>query len=203
MNRASPIAISLAFGPHSCASTVNATVGGWRTGNTVCFTPMLFPEVLNAKQGNSMYHFSSLWYDSTGHRTPTYRVQSDHSTTGPRTWLLRHMVFESLRVTTYYHAPRSIVNTCILYVLNFVEHAQKCKVLRCSYDSKFVCLFYSVWSILSRSIRSAVIFSSIGGGGSRKTFFLGHRPSVSQGSFSVLFFVCLGKGKIIILRVHR
>ena len=26
-NRAAPINVSLAFGPHSCASTVNATVG--------------------------------------------------------------------------------------------------------------------------------------------------------------------------------
>ena len=30
---------------------------------------MLFSKVLDAKQGNSMYHFSSLWYDSTGYRT--------------------------------------------------------------------------------------------------------------------------------------
>ena len=63
---------------------MNATVGGWPSGSTVCFTPMLFPEVLNAKQGNSICHFSSLWFDSTGYRTPTYRVQSDHSTTGYR-----------------------------------------------------------------------------------------------------------------------
>ena len=34
---------------------------GWPSGITLCFAPMLFPEVLNAKQGNSMYHFSSLW----------------------------------------------------------------------------------------------------------------------------------------------
>ena len=74
--------MALAFGPHNFAVTVSATVGGWPYGSTVCFTPMLFPEVLNAKQGNSMYHFSSLWCDSTGHRTPTYRVQSEHSTFG-------------------------------------------------------------------------------------------------------------------------
>ena len=51
MNRAAPISVSLAFGSHSCANTVNATVGGWRSGSSVCFTPVLFPEVLNAKQG--------------------------------------------------------------------------------------------------------------------------------------------------------
>ena len=29
VNRVAPFSVSLAFGPHSCASTVNATVGGW------------------------------------------------------------------------------------------------------------------------------------------------------------------------------
>ena len=53
-NRAAPISVSLAFGPHIFASTVNATVGGWTSGSTVCFTSMLFPEVLNTGQGNSM-----------------------------------------------------------------------------------------------------------------------------------------------------
>ena len=57
VKRAEPISVSLAFGPHICLSTVNATVGGWLSGSTVCFTPMIFPEVLNAKQGNSMCHF--------------------------------------------------------------------------------------------------------------------------------------------------
>ena len=57
MNRAAPISVSSAFGPHSCARAVNATVGGWPSGNNVCLTPMPFPEVLNAKQGNSKYHF--------------------------------------------------------------------------------------------------------------------------------------------------
>ena len=57
MNRAAPISAALALGPHSCASTVNATVGHWPSGSTVCFTPKLFPKVLNAKQGNSMGHF--------------------------------------------------------------------------------------------------------------------------------------------------
>ena len=85
MNRAAPTSTSLDFGPQSCASTANATVGGWPSGSTVFFTPMLFLEVLNAKQGNCMYNFSSLWYDTTGYRTPTYRVQSEHSTTGSRT----------------------------------------------------------------------------------------------------------------------
>ena len=54
VNRAAPISVSLPFGPHSCASAVNVTVGGWPSGSTVCFTPMLFPEVLNAKQGNNI-----------------------------------------------------------------------------------------------------------------------------------------------------
>ena len=85
VNRAAPISISLAFGPHSCAITVNVTVGGWPSGSTVRFTPMLFPEMMNTKQGNSMYHFSSLWYDSTGYPTLINRVQSEHSNTGPRT----------------------------------------------------------------------------------------------------------------------
>ena len=30
---------------------MNATVEGWSSGSTVCFTPMLFPQVLSAKQG--------------------------------------------------------------------------------------------------------------------------------------------------------
>ena len=60
VNKAASIFVSLAFGPHSCASTVNVTVGGWPSGSTVCFTPMLFPDVLNAKQGNSMYQFQVL-----------------------------------------------------------------------------------------------------------------------------------------------
>ena len=58
VNRVAPISVLLAFGPHSCASTVNATAGGWPSGSTVCFPLMLFPEMLNAKQGNSMYHIS-------------------------------------------------------------------------------------------------------------------------------------------------
>ena len=53
MSRVAPISVSLAFGPHSCATTVNATVLGGPSGST----PMLFPEVLNAKEGSSMYHF--------------------------------------------------------------------------------------------------------------------------------------------------
>ena len=53
---------------------------GWPSGSTMCFTPMLFPKALNAKQGNGMYHFLSLWYDSTGYQTLTYQVQSKHST---------------------------------------------------------------------------------------------------------------------------
>ena len=57
MNRAVSISVSLAFGPRSYTSTVNATVGGRPPGSTVCFTPMLFSEVLNAKQGNSMLKF--------------------------------------------------------------------------------------------------------------------------------------------------
>ena len=49
-NRVAPISISFAFGLHSDASTVNATVrAGYLVGSPVCFTPMLFPEVQNAK----------------------------------------------------------------------------------------------------------------------------------------------------------
>ena len=53
--RAALVSVSLTFGSHSC--TVNATVGDWPSGSTVCFTPMLFFKVLNAKLGNSMCHF--------------------------------------------------------------------------------------------------------------------------------------------------
>ena len=67
VNRAVPISVLAAFGPHSWENTVNATVGGWPSGSTVCFPTVLFPEVLNAKKGNSIYHFSSLWYDWTGY----------------------------------------------------------------------------------------------------------------------------------------
>ena len=38
---------------------MNATVGAGHLA-ALCFTPMLFPKVLNAKQENSMYHFLSL-----------------------------------------------------------------------------------------------------------------------------------------------
>ena len=57
VNRVAPISILLAFGSQRYASTVNATVGGWPSGSTVCFTPMLFPKMLTAKQENSMYYF--------------------------------------------------------------------------------------------------------------------------------------------------
>ena len=40
----------------------------------VCFTPMLFPGMLNGKQGNSMYPFSSPWYDLTWYLTETHHV---------------------------------------------------------------------------------------------------------------------------------
>ena len=49
VNRAAPISVSLAFAPHSYASTVNAAIGSWSSSSTVKFTPMLFPKVLNAK----------------------------------------------------------------------------------------------------------------------------------------------------------
>ena len=80
VNRATLASVSLAFGPHSYSSTVSARVWGWPSGSVACFTPMPFPEVLNAEQGNSMYHFSIRWFASTGYRTPIYRVHSEHST---------------------------------------------------------------------------------------------------------------------------
>ena len=55
------ISNSLACGPHSRASTVNATVGGW---HLVALLVLLLR--LNAKQGNSMYNSLSLWYDPIG-----------------------------------------------------------------------------------------------------------------------------------------
>ena len=46
VNRVAPISVSLAFGPHRCASKVNATVGGWPSGSTVHFIslPCSFPK---------------------------------------------------------------------------------------------------------------------------------------------------------------
>ena len=43
--------VSFAFGPYSYTGTVNATVGSWPSGSTLNSTPILFPNVLNAKQG--------------------------------------------------------------------------------------------------------------------------------------------------------
>ena len=37
---------------------------------------VLFPRLLNAMQRNGMYNILSLWYDSTGYPTLTYRVRS-------------------------------------------------------------------------------------------------------------------------------
>ena len=37
VKRATSISVSLAFGPHSCASRVNDTTGGWPSGSTVFF----------------------------------------------------------------------------------------------------------------------------------------------------------------------
>ena len=56
---------------------MNAT-GGWPSGSTVCFTPMINPEVLNAKQGNSMHHFQVFGMNRPG----TEKIE--HSNTGPR-----------------------------------------------------------------------------------------------------------------------
>ena len=44
--------LSATFGPRSCASTVNATVGDWSSSSTLCFIPMFFLKVLNANQGS-------------------------------------------------------------------------------------------------------------------------------------------------------
>ena len=74
-----PISVSLAFETYSYASTVDATDGGWPSGSTVCFTPMLVPKALNAKQGNSMYHCSSLCYDSTGYQALSFGVRGENS----------------------------------------------------------------------------------------------------------------------------
>ena len=43
---------------------MNATVGGWPSGRIACFHPMIFPRVLNAKQGDSIGHLNSMvWLD--------------------------------------------------------------------------------------------------------------------------------------------
>ena len=63
----------------SYANPVNATVVGWPSGGNVCLTPMLFPKVLNAKQGNSMYHFFqvlSMTRPDIEHRPIAYRGHS-------------------------------------------------------------------------------------------------------------------------------
>ena len=79
VNRAAPISISLAIGTDSYETILNAT--GWASGSTVCFSPMLFPKVLNAKQGNCIYHFLNLCYDLTGcqNRSTAYKgsIQTD------------------------------------------------------------------------------------------------------------------------------
>ena len=56
VNSVAHISSLLSFGPYSCASTVNATVGGWPSGSIVCSTPMLFPN-FNVIRGNIMYLF--------------------------------------------------------------------------------------------------------------------------------------------------
>ena len=38
---------------------------GWQSKITVCSTPMLLPRVLNAKQGDSIHDFSTIWYEPT------------------------------------------------------------------------------------------------------------------------------------------
>lgn len=56
-------AVSLAFGPHSFASTVNDTV---RAGRPVALCVLHHSEALNAKQRSSVYLFLSLWHNSIG-----------------------------------------------------------------------------------------------------------------------------------------
>ena len=121
--RVAPISVSLAFGSHDYASTVNATIGDWPSGSTVCFTPMLFPEVQNAKQGNKLYHFSSFWYDWAKYRTPTYHVESEHFTTGPRTRLYRSTVL------SFYRLPYFILS-------QFTHHMSSSAT--CSASSQFI-----------------------------------------------------------------
>ena len=45
---------------------VKAAVSGWSSGSFMCSTPMPFPKVLNAKQGNNLYDSSGHWCDSMG-----------------------------------------------------------------------------------------------------------------------------------------
>ena len=47
-----------------------------------------------------MYHFSSLLYDSTGNRTSTYCVKSEHSTTGPWKRSKQAIIIKSVNQTT-------------------------------------------------------------------------------------------------------
>ena len=76
VNRAASISVSLAFGPHSCVSTMNATVGDWPSGSTVLLTPMLFPNMVNARQGNSIHHFQVFDLTRPGiePRPPAYKA---------------------------------------------------------------------------------------------------------------------------------
>ena len=71
---------------------MNMTVQGWSSDSTVCLTPMLFPKVLNAKQGKSMYYFSNLWHGLTMYQTLLYCLQSEHPTTGPWTWFVLQFI---------------------------------------------------------------------------------------------------------------
>ena len=87
VNKVAPISVSLAFGPHNCVSTMHATVGGWPSGGTVWFTPMLFPNVLNSKQGNSMGNFSVFRTTQLGIKP---RPTAYKAGTGSQTW---HLIY--------------------------------------------------------------------------------------------------------------
>ena len=71
VNKVATLSNFFAFQSSIVANTANATVKSWQSGHTVHFIPMLFLTVLNAKQGSSVYHFSSHWYDSTGASNPS------------------------------------------------------------------------------------------------------------------------------------
>ena len=63
IQRIALISVSLAFGPHSCASTVNATVGGLPSGSTVCFTVILLGSDCFKFTNPTIFHLQNLRSD--------------------------------------------------------------------------------------------------------------------------------------------
>ena len=79
-NRAAPISVSLAFWTTQLCK--HSEYNSWGAGYLVALCISL-PCSFRKCRMLSREIACAAWYDSTGYRTPTYRVQSEHSTTGP------------------------------------------------------------------------------------------------------------------------